>query len=93
MRRYLIALIVLIAIGLAGWFGSQSLEEGTPLAEAPIISRLVVEDVPDTPDEWQGQIDYPALEQQLAELSLRPEMAGLAVAVVESRPCRGSQRE
>lgn len=83
MRRYLIALIVIIAIGLAGWFGSQSLEEGTPLAEAPIISRLVVEDVPDTPDEWQGQIDYPALEQQLAELSLRPEMAGLAVAVVE----------
>ena len=83
MRRYLIALIVIIAIGLTGWFGSQSLEEGTPLAEAPIISRLVVEDVPDTPDEWQGQIDYPALEQQLAELSLRPEMAGLAVAVVE----------
>ena len=83
MRRYLIAFAVIIVLGLAGWFGSESLEEGQPLADAPIISRLVVEDVPDTPDEWQGQIDYPALEQQLAELSLRPEMAGLAVAVVE----------
>lgn len=83
MRRYLIVLAVIFVLGLAGWFGSESLEEGQPLADAPIISRLVAEDVPDTPDEWQGQVDYPALEQQLAELSLRPEMAGLAVAVVE----------
>ncbi|MBK6708330.1 MAG: beta-lactamase family protein [Sphingomonadales bacterium] len=83
MRRYLIVFAVIIALGLAGWFGSESLEEGRPLAEAPIISRLVVEDLPDTPEEWQGRIDYPAIEQQLAELSLRAEMAGLAVAIVE----------
>lgn len=82
-HRFLIAFTVIIALGLAGWFGSESLEDGRPLAEAPIISRLVVEDLPDTPDEWEGRIDYPALEQQLADLSLRPEMAGLAVAVVE----------
>jgi beta-lactamase class C len=62
---------------------TKSLDDGGPLAEAPIISRLTAEDLPDTPDEWRGRIDYPALEQQLAELSLRPEMAGLAVAVVE----------
>lgn len=83
MRRYLIAFAVFIALGFAGWLGTQSLEGGGPLAEAPIISRLTAEDLPDTPDEWEGRIDYPALEQQFAELSLRPEMAGLAVAVVE----------
>lgn len=83
MRRILIILAVVVLLGLAGWLGSQFIGAGRPLAEAPIISRLVAEDLPDTPDEWHGRIDYPALEQQLAELSLRPEIAGLAVAVVE----------
>ena len=83
MKRIYIALAVVIALALAGWFGTKSLDDGGPLAEAPIISRLTAEDLPDTPEEWEGRIDYPALEQQLAELSLRPEMAGLAVAVVE----------
>lgn len=83
IKRILVVLAVIVAVVLAGWFGSESLEDGRPLAEAPIISRLTAEDLPDTPDEWEGRIDYPALEQQLSELSLRPEMAGLAVAVVE----------
>ena len=83
MKRIITVLAVILVLALAGWFGSESLEDGQPLAEAPILSRLTAEDLPDTPDEWEGRIDYPALEQQLAELSLRPEMAGLAVAVVE----------
>ena len=83
MKRILTFLAVVLVLAVAGWFGSESLEDGRPLAEAPIFSRLTIEDLPDTPDEWEGRIDYPALEQQLSELSLRPEMAGLAVAVIE----------
>lgn len=83
MKRIYIALAVLAALALAGWLATKNLDDGGPLAEAPIMSRLTAENLPDTPDEWEGRIDYPALEQQLAELSLRPEMAGLAVAVVE----------
>lgn len=45
-------------------------------------------DVPDTPPEWHGKIDYQALDRQLAALAARPEMAGLAVAVVEQGELR-----
>ena len=44
--------------------------------------------LPDTADEWHGRIDYRRLDLQLAELSMRPEMAGLAVAVVEDGELR-----
>jgi beta-lactamase class C len=44
--------------------------------------------VPDTSDEWRGRVDYVQLDQQLAQLAQRPEMAGLAVAVVESGKLR-----
>lgn len=82
-KRVVVAFSLFVLLGLAGWLASESLEDSQPLAEAPILSRLTADDLPDTPDEWEGRIDYPALEQQLSELSLRPEMAGLAVAVVE----------
>lgn len=40
-------------------------------------------DLPDTASEWRGKIDYRRLDHNLLALSQRPEMAGLAVAVVE----------
>lgn len=83
MKRLLSALAVLSVLGLAGWFGSKSLEEGKPTVQMPVAPAIAGPDLPDTPGEWEGRIDYPALEQQLSELALRPEMAGLAVAVVE----------
>jgi beta-lactamase class C len=39
-------------------------------------------------NDWQGKIDYRALDRQLNALSMRPEMAGLAVAVVEEGQVR-----
>lgn len=45
-------------------------------------------ELPDTPAEWRGKIDYKALDAQLTSLSTRPEMAGLAVAVVEDGELR-----
>lgn len=83
MRRLIIALIAVAALGAAGWYGLQSLsDEPQPVRKTPVV-RAVSIDLPDTPDEWRGRIDYRALDLQLIRLSLRPEMAGLAVAVIE----------
>src|SRR5688500_1705383 len=75
-------LIAILALGLAGWFGIHALGGKHPLASVPIPIKAP-ENLPDTPAEWRGRIDYHALDGQLAALSQRPEMAGLAVAVVE----------
>ncbi|HEY0596448.1 serine hydrolase domain-containing protein [Sphingopyxis sp.] len=75
-------LIAIVALGLAGWFGVHALGGKHPLASVaiPITGPA---NLPDTPAEWRGRIDYSALDRQLTALSQRPEMAGLAVAVVE----------
>lgn len=83
MRRIFIALIAIAALAAAGWYVLQSLtEQPQPVRSTPVV-RDVPRDLPDTPDEWRGRIDYRALDLQLIRLSLRPEMAGLAVAVIE----------
>lgn len=83
MRRIFIALIALSALGLIGWYGlSFALPDKAP--PPPAIFTKADGNLPDTPSEWDGRIDYHALDLQLIELSLRPEMAGLAVAVVEN---------
>ena len=83
MQRIIIALIAVAALVAAGWYGLQSLSgEPHSVRPAPVV-REVPKDLPDTPDEWRGRIDYRALDLQLIRLSLRPEMAGLAVAIIE----------
>src|SRR5690606_19006024 len=82
MKRVLACLVAVAALGSAGWFGLHAFGGGEPLASVPIPIKAAA-DLPDTPAEWRGRIDYRALDQQLADLSQRPEMAGLAVAVVE----------
>ncbi len=76
MKRLSIALIAAAALGLAGWSGFQS------------ISGTASDGLPDTPEEWQGRIDYVALDRQISALTKRPEMAGLAVAIVEKGELR-----
>lgn len=80
-------LIAIVALGLAGWFGIHALGGKHPLASVPIPIKAP-ENLPDTPTEWRGRIDYHALDRQLADLAHRPEMAGLAVAVVEEGELR-----
>jgi beta-lactamase class C len=75
-------LIAIVALGLAGWFGVRALGGKHPLASVAIPIKAPA-NLPDTPAEWRGRIDYVALDRQLTALSQRPEMAGLAVAVVE----------
>jgi beta-lactamase class C len=82
MKRVLFVLIAIVALGLAGWFGIHAFGGKHPLASIPIPIKAA-ENLPDTPAEWRGRIDYRAVDRQLTELSHRPEMAGLAVAVVE----------
>lgn len=81
-KPVLTTLIAVVALGLAGWFGIHALGGKHPLASVPIPIKAP-ENLPDTPAEWRGRIDYGALDKQLTALSQRPEMAGLAVAVVE----------
>ena len=87
MQRVLLVLIGIVALGLTGWFGLHAFGGSHPLASVPIPIKAV-ENLPDTPAEWQGRIDYRALDRQLSDLSQRPEMAGLAVAVVEDGELR-----
>src|SRR3546814_19397740 len=81
MKRVLTILIAIAALGSAGWFGIYALGGSHPLASVPIPIKAA-ENLPDTPAEWRGRIDYRALDRQLTDLSQRPELAGLGVAVV-----------
>lgn len=85
--RVFLGLIAVVALGSVGWFGLHAFGGGQPLASVPIPIKAA-ENLPDTPAEWRGRIDYRALDGQLSALSQRPEMAGLAVAVVEDGELR-----
>ena len=87
MKRVFILLIAVAALASMGWFGIHSFGGSHPLASVPIPIKAR-ENLPDTPAEWRGRIDYRALDQQLSALARRPEMAGLAVAVVEDGELR-----
>ena len=87
MPRILATLFALAALGLAGWFGLQALGEDHPIASVAIPMQAA-EKLPVAPADWRGRIDYRTLDRQLTDLSQRPEMAGLAVAVVEDGELR-----
>ena len=74
MKRVFVFLIVAAALAAAGWLGIHALGGNHPLASVP-IPISAPENLPDTPAEWRGRIDYRALDRQLAALSQRPEMA------------------
>jgi beta-lactamase class C len=76
-------LIAIFVLGLAGYQGARLLGGNQRAPAAAAIFHKADDKLPDTPGEWHGRIDYHRLDLQLIELSMRPEMAGLAVAVVE----------
>ena len=88
MRRIFFALIAFSALGLIAWYGLSVVLPDKPLSRLPAVIAHADNDLPDTPEEWRGRIGYARLDLQLIELSLRPEMAGLAVAVVEDGALR-----
>jgi beta-lactamase class C len=91
MRRASVVLIAIVLLAAAAFFAWRSLNVGRPAATASksAASPAVAEsNLPDTANEWRGRIDYARLDLDLMALSQRPEMAGLAVAVVEDGELR-----
>jgi beta-lactamase class C len=88
MPRFLKVSIALAVLGFVSWYGLHAL--GGAKEVAAVFSRpdKSAADLPDTPEEWRGQIVYAGLDRQFSELSARSEMAGLAVAIVESGKLR-----
>lgn len=79
------ALIALAAFLLVCWFAAYLAinSKNLPPAIAAVVQRL-----PGIPDVPQGRVDYQRLDRDIAALMQRPEMAGLAVAVVEDGELR-----
>jgi beta-lactamase class C len=83
MQRILKALLAVCILAAVSWYGLSAIGVDKDISVAFGKSFDTRQDIPDTPEKWKGQVDYATLDRQLAELSARPEMAGLAVAVVE----------
>ncbi|HEX2814709.1 MAG TPA: serine hydrolase domain-containing protein [Sphingopyxis sp.] len=88
MKRVFVFLVAAAALVAAGWFGVRAFGGSSPPLASVAIPIKTPEELPDTPDKWRGRIDYRALDSQLSALAQRPEMAGLAVAVVEDGKLR-----
>jgi len=88
MRWTFKALLALSILGMAAWLGFRGLTDEKQGAIISAISGKRGNILPDSPDKWHGRIDYQRLDKQFAEIALRPEMAGLAVAIVEDGDLR-----
>jgi beta-lactamase class C len=74
--------IAAAVLGLVSWWGYNS-----DIA-VRWLSLNTGDGLPASEWEWRGRIDYHILDQQLTQMATRPEMAGLAVAVVEDGELR-----
>ena len=88
MRKSVIVVLAVLAtlvLALLGVTAARLSSGGDAVAEhtAAALPRLPV-----SPEDWQGRIDYRLIDRQLTELAGRPEMAGLAVAIVEDGELR-----
>jgi beta-lactamase class C len=83
MRQVSKAILAIAMLAAVSLYGLNTLGVPKDISAAFGKSFGREEDIPDSPDEWRGRIDYVALDGQLAALSARSEMAGLAVGIVE----------
>ncbi len=89
MKKHLSLLFGLAALLLVSWYGYRALGEQNRGVPLPALAAPEAEKrLPTGPGDWHGKIDYRALDQQFAALAARPEMAGLAVAIVEEGELR-----
>ncbi len=88
MHRNTKILIALCALAVVAGLGFYGLVGSKTKSVLPPVFQIVENGIPDMPKEWRGKVDYARLDVQLMEISLRPEMAGLAVAVVEGGELR-----
>jgi beta-lactamase class C len=87
MRRSIPALLTSALLGIAGLAAWNQVTDRPPIAQVALADPVPFA-LPDTPAEWRGRIDYRTLDRDLRALAQRPEMAGLAVAVVEDGKLR-----
>jgi beta-lactamase class C len=87
MRRSIPTLLTAALLGVAGLAAWQLVADRPPIAQVALADPAPFA-LPDTPAEWRGRIDYLTLDRDLRALAQRPEMAGLAVAVVEDGKLR-----
>lgn len=83
--RHVAYLIATAALLLVAWtiyraFADPA-ESWAPVAKSAIGKPPPP--LPTTPELWNGRIDYRGIDQRLKSLSAQPEMAGMAVAIVE----------
>lgn len=88
MKPIVKALIAVAALGLVAWYVVHVTTGDERVVSVPAIFAQSGDSLPDSPDEWRGRVDYGKLDAELAVLSSRPEMAGLAVAVIENGKLR-----
>ena len=96
ISRLITWLIAIAAVLLVGWYGYRGLvqsrpdlpqaEAAVPETEAPDITAN--SGLPIEPSDWIGRIDYRGLDRNFDAIARRPEMAGLAVAIVEDGALR-----
>ncbi len=84
MGKYLTPFFGFAALLLIGWYGHRAfVQDNIPLPLTETAEAASQDRWPTQPDDWQGKIDYRSLDRRMAALAARPEMAGLAVAIVE----------
>jgi beta-lactamase class C len=89
VKKYLALLFGLAALLLVGWYGYRALvEQKTGFPLPALVEPKAQIHLPTEPGDWLGKIDYSGLDQDFAALAARPEMAGLAVAIVEDGDLR-----
>ncbi|WP_321325821.1 serine hydrolase domain-containing protein [uncultured Parasphingorhabdus sp.] len=89
MKRSLALLFGLAALLLVSWNGYRALVEQRAGFPLPLLAQQVAQEkLPVAADDWHGKIDYRGLDRDFTVLAARPEMAGLAVAIVEDGELR-----
>lgn len=81
---------------LIGYYGYRTLSARSPaISDIELVQQASEEEadtrvkiLPINPPDWQGKINYRSLDRDFAAIARRPEMAGLAVAIVEEGDLR-----
>ena len=84
-RFPILLLVILLACGAALWLLIANLP-GEYSKQVSILQSANASDEPDypeTPEQWQGKVDYAGLDARILRMMDDPTMAGLAVAIVE----------
>lgn len=87
MKHWLRSPAVWTASGLAAGallIGLNVSRGGGVVTGTPAIAAQATQSVPDSPERWQGKVDYAAFDARITRLMRDPEMVGLSVATVEN---------